>query len=40
MAMENKAQEAQLKTQVVVMKEGVAVNTLITADQVDDYFEV
>ncbi|MEF9839807.1 MAG: hypothetical protein RR791_02490 [Lachnospiraceae bacterium] len=39
MAMENKAQEAQLKTQVVVMKEGVAVNTLITADQVDDYFE-
>ena len=39
MAMENKTQEAQLKTQVVVMKEGVAVNTLITADQVDDYFE-
>ncbi|MDD3138856.1 MAG: hypothetical protein PHX08_07790 [Lachnospiraceae bacterium] len=40
MAMENKVAEAQLKTQVVVMKESMAQNTLITADKVDSYFEV
>lgn len=40
MAMENKAAEAQFKTSVLVMKEAVAQNTLITAEQVDEYFEV
>lgn len=40
MAMENRVAEAQLKTQVVVMKESVTQNTLITADKVDSYFEV
>ena len=39
MAMENKAEEAQLKTKVVVMKESVAQNTLIKGDELDKYFE-
>lgn len=39
MAMNNKAQEAQLKTQVVVMKENVAANTYVAKDKVADYFE-
>lgn len=39
MAMANKAEEAQIKTKVVVMKENVAANTLITNDQLSDYFE-
>lgn len=38
-AMDNKAEEAQLKTQVVVMKEAVAANTYVTEDTVPDYFE-
>lgn len=40
MAMDNKAQEAQLKTQVVVMKEVVAANTYVIAGEEADYFEV
>lgn len=39
MAMENKAEEAQLKTKVVVMKESVAANTLIKEDSITGYFE-
>lgn len=39
MAMENKAEEALLKTNVVVMKESVAANTLIKEDNITDYFE-
>lgn len=39
MAMDNKAAEAQLKTQVVVMKDTVAANTYISEDEVSDYFE-
>lgn len=39
MAVENKAEEAQLKTKVVVMKKSVAANTLIKEDSVGDYFE-
>lgn len=39
MAMENKAEEAQLKTKVVVMKENVAQNTLIKGNELDQYFE-
>lgn len=38
MAMENKAEEAQLKTKVVVMKDSVAVNTLIKGDEISYYF--
>ncbi|SHJ71930.1 hypothetical protein [Hespellia stercorisuis] len=38
MTMENKAEEAQLKTKVVVMKENVAQNTLIKSDEFDKYF--
>lgn len=40
MAMDNKAQEAQLKTQVVVMKEAVSANTYVAAGEEADYFEV
>lgn len=39
MAMENKADEAQLKTKVIVMKESVAANTLIKGDELSDYFD-
>lgn len=39
MAMEKKAEEAQLKTKVVVMKESVEANTLIKGDKLSDYFE-
>lgn len=39
MAMENKAEEAQLKTKVVVMKDSVAANTLIKGDEISSYFD-
>lgn len=39
MAMDNKAQEAKLMTQVVVMKENVAANTYVAKDKVADFFE-
>ena len=38
-AMENKAEEAQLKGQVVVMKSDVAANTYVTKEEYDKYFE-
>lgn len=38
-AMENKAEEAQLKGQVVVMKSDVAANTYVAKEEYDKYFE-
>lgn len=38
-AMENKAEEAQHKGQVVVMKSDVEANTYVTKDEYDTYFE-
>jgi len=37
--LENKAEEAQLKGQVVVMKSDVAANTYVTKEEYDKYFE-
>ncbi len=38
-AMENKAAEAELKGQVVVLKSDVAANTFVTADEFGSYFD-
>ena len=39
MAMQNKAAEAQLKTQVVVMTKDVAANTFVSEEKINDYFK-
>ncbi len=39
-AMENKAQDLSNKTGVVFLKEDIKVNTFITKDAIDNYFEV
>lgn len=38
MAMENKAAEAQLKGQVLVLKDNVAANTFVKSDDISEYF--